>query len=266
LDKDARLRFLHSDAAALAAAARGGLHAPVPSCPGWSVADLVVHTGGVHRAQADLVRTLAQEPRGIRREMFASVPGLLEWLEGSTLMGGQSDLDAIPDGLIEWFEEGALLLEEVLREADPDAPVWSWSSENRVAHYLRMLPIETSVHRWDAQRAHDRTEPIERDLAEDGIGQTFEVMLPFRRKQMEVPRGSGERYLFEQMDGNGVWLVHFDGDAVSIECHLGPADVTVQGAASDLFLFLWHRLPASHLDVAGNRPLLDRYFDLVPPA
>src|SRR5205085_11345765 len=33
----------HRDAAALATAARRGLAAPVPSCPGWTVATLVTH-------------------------------------------------------------------------------------------------------------------------------------------------------------------------------------------------------------------------------
>ncbi|MDE3722163.1 maleylpyruvate isomerase N-terminal domain-containing protein [Nocardiopsis sp. N85] len=31
------------------AARRAGSHAPVPTCPGWTVRDLLVHTGRVHR-------------------------------------------------------------------------------------------------------------------------------------------------------------------------------------------------------------------------
>jgi len=89
--------------------------------------------------------------------MFESVPGLLPWLEHSALMGGTSDLTAIPPGLIEWFEEGAVILLDTLAAADPVESVWSWSANKRVAHYLRMMPIETAVHRWDAQLAHGRT-------------------------------------------------------------------------------------------------------------
>ena len=38
------------------------------------------------------------------------------------------------------------------------------------------------------------------------------------------------------------------------------------GTASDLMLFLWHRIPADErLGVVGPRAVLDRYFTLVPP-
>lgn len=265
MDKEAYLNALHDAAAALAAAARLGLRVPVPSCPGWVVADLVVHTGGVHRAQAEIVRTRAQEPLSITREMFTSVSGLLEWLERSTLMGGQTDLDAIPEGLVAWFEDGAQRLESVLWEADPDETVWNWSGDHRVAHYLRMLPIETAVHRWDAQLAQGRPEPIARELAREGIGQTFEVMAPFRRRLAEAPPGQGEVYQFRQTDGDGAWRLRFYGDAVDVENGHGDADVSVAASASDLFLFLWHRIPATDLHVGGDGALLARYFELVPP-
>jgi uncharacterized protein (TIGR03083 family) len=147
VDKEALLASLRADAAALAAAARLGLTEDVPSCPGWSVADLVVHLGAVHRAQAEIVRSRAQEPQGIGREMFEGVAGLLGWLEGSTLFGKRSDLEHIPPGIVGWFEEGAALLEGVLRAADPAEPVWSWSEDHTARHYLRMMPIETAVHR-----------------------------------------------------------------------------------------------------------------------
>jgi uncharacterized protein (TIGR03083 family) len=264
MDKDGYLACLRADSAALAAAARCGLTVPVRSCPGWSVADLVLHVGGVHRAQTAIVAERLQEPAGIKREMFDSVPGLLEWLEHSVMMHGTSDLEAIPAGLIEWFEEGAAQLEEALAAADPAQPVWSWSANKTVAHYLRMLPIETAIHRWDTQLAHGVEEPIDRALAEDGIAHTFEVMMPFRRSLREAPAGRGERYRFVQSDGPGVWLVNFDGEpAVSRED--GPADVTITGTASDLFLFLWHRMGADTLSVEGDGSFLARYFELVPP-
>jgi uncharacterized protein (TIGR03083 family) len=242
-----------------------GLTAPVPSCPGWSVADLVVHTGGVHRSQASIVATRAQEPTGAKREMFESLPGLLPWLERSTLMGGTSDLAAIPPGLIEWFEEGAAILLDTLEAADPDQPVWSWSANQRVSHYLRMMPIETAVHRWDAQLAHRQTTPIDQALAVDGILHTFEVMMPFRRARRNAPAGHGETYRCRQTDGSGIWTVRFEDEPALVGDGHGPADVTVAGTASDLFLFLWHRVTRYELEVEGDDALLVRYFELVPP-
>ena len=34
---------------------------------------------------------------------------------------------------------------------------------------------------------------------------------------------------------------------------------------ADLVLFLWHRIPADRLEIHGDRTLVARYFDLVPP-
>ncbi len=263
MDQEEYLAVLHVDALALAAAARRGLDAPVPSCPGWYVADLVLHTGAVHRAQARLVGMRARQPEGIKREMFSEVPGLLPWFE--KVMEGTTDLTAIPTGLIRWFEEGAVELERVLRGADPEEPVWSWSGNNRVAHYLRMMPIETAVHRWDAQLAHDCTQPIDTALARDGIDQTFDVMLPARRQWKEPRIGSGETYHFHRTDGEGEWLLRFDPEDVTVTREHAKGDVAVRGTASDLFLFLWGRLPAERLDVHGDAALLERYFALVPP-
>ena len=53
---------IRADGAALAdAASAAGLHARVPSCPRWSVADLLGHIGRIHRWVAQLVGTRAVE-------------------------------------------------------------------------------------------------------------------------------------------------------------------------------------------------------------
>lgn len=147
MQKAEYLAVLRADADALPEAARLGLTAGVPSCPGWNVADLVIHTGGVLRSQAEIVARRAQEPPAMNPEMFASVPGLLPWVMRSALMGETSDLAALPPGMVEWFEDGARMVLEALAAADLDEPVWSWSADRTVRHYLRMVPIEAAVHR-----------------------------------------------------------------------------------------------------------------------
>ena len=44
------------------AAGWAGLEAPVPTCPGWCIADLLTHVGGVHRWAAAQVRSGQPEP------------------------------------------------------------------------------------------------------------------------------------------------------------------------------------------------------------
>lgn len=264
LDKVAYLAAIHDNAAALAAAARLGLEPPVPSCPGWSVADLVVHIGVVHRAWAYHVRTRAQEPVRLPREQIEALPGLGEYLDA--LDAGRSDPKQAPAGLVEWFEEGAAELEDALREVEPDEPIWSWSDNHTAAHHYRMQAIETTLHRWDAQLAHGTPDPIDEALARDGIDHHFDVMLPASRRWREPRPGNGEVYHFHRTDGEGEWLVRFDGPDVAVSRRHGKGDVAVRGSAVDLFMFLWGRKPASELEVLGDASLLDRYRELVPPS
>src|SRR5512132_2120565 len=56
------LAALRDDGTAPAAAARQGLDAPVPACQEWTVADLVLHTGMVHRHKLAIVRGRLAEP------------------------------------------------------------------------------------------------------------------------------------------------------------------------------------------------------------
>ena len=56
------LKALRDDGTALATAARLGLNPPVPACQGWTVADLVLHTGMVHRHKLEIVRGRLAEP------------------------------------------------------------------------------------------------------------------------------------------------------------------------------------------------------------
>ncbi len=207
LSKQAALEVLGDDSRKLAATAKEDLTIPIPSCPGWYMVDLLVHVGAVQRAQTSLITARSQEPMGIRREMFTPVPGLLEWLEASTLFGGTSDLQSTPRGLDLWFHEGAEDLVRALDAADPEDPMWSWSADQSVNHYLRLLPIETSIHRWDAQAAAGVPEPIKEDLALEAIAHTLEVMVPYRRDLAKAPPGNGESFKWIATGSDHTWRI-----------------------------------------------------------
>jgi len=264
LDQSAYIDAIHRNAAALARAARLGLDASVPSCPGWTVADLVTHIGIVHRNWSNQVRTRGQEPMELPDEEITVLPGLMPYLE--KLEQGQSRANEAPPGLIEWFEQGAAELEDALRNVKPDEPIWSWSDNHTAAHHYRMQAIETMLHRWDAQLAHGTPDPMGEALARDGIDQNFDIMLPARRRWNVPSTGRGETYHFHLTDGEGEWFLRFMGDTVTVTREHAKGDVAVRGTAPDLFLFLWGRKPAEELEVMGDRALLDRYLELVPPA
>lgn len=153
------LAALEAESGALAGAARTRPEAPVATCPGWVVTDVVRHVGAVHRRAAVMVR-----------ERSAS--------ELAFSVGGPAPSD--PVALLAWFEEGAGTLAAALRAAGSAAPVWNWTDAAHTAGFrFRRMAHETSVHRWDVAGAvGGPVAPIGTDLALDGIEELFELFLP----------------------------------------------------------------------------------------
>ncbi|MGZ4147428.1 MAG: maleylpyruvate isomerase family mycothiol-dependent enzyme, partial [Actinomycetota bacterium] len=136
-------------------AARGPLDAPVPSCPEWTLGDLVWHLAGVQFFWEQVVRTRATDRAGI-----------------------QEPLDRPDDELPPWFDEVSAGLVRALEDVEASARVWSWAGgEQDVAWVARRQAHEAAVHRWDAQRAIGEPTPIAPDLAADGIDEFFEWMI-----------------------------------------------------------------------------------------
>jgi uncharacterized protein (TIGR03083 family) len=263
LTKDQYIAAVRANSTLLADAARSGLKDPVATCPGWYVATLTAHIGEVQRFWALQIRTRAQEAQDLPRSAYDSCPGLYDWQQAAE--SGQPDLDAIPKGLVNWFEQATAELVTAFQAIDPEEPVWHWSGDNRAITHMRNQAMEATVHRWDAQNAHAVTTPIDPIIAVDGINQHFQVQIPAARSWSETPRpGSGETYHFHRTDGEGEWLVHFQGDGVTIRQEHSKGDVALRGSAENLFLWLWGRIPADRLDIHGDTDLLARYRELVP--
>ncbi|MFD8637923.1 maleylpyruvate isomerase family mycothiol-dependent enzyme [Streptomyces sp. NPDC059533] len=249
-------------------AADGGREAPpVPSCPGWSVADLVGHLGSVQRYLTHILRERHTEPPDPTDLALYALP------EDPAVRAAWPRHDQtphrgpVPEELFDWSTAAARQLAQVLSELGPDVPVWTWSAERTSGFWLRMQTIEQAVHRWDAESATGDPAPFDPAFAKDAVAQTFEVMVPARRGWKPAPAGTGERYRFRRTDGPESWTLEFDGAGVRLEPDgAGPVSVEAAGTASDLTLFLWQRLPATGLDVTGDSALLKHWFTLVPPA
>jgi len=174
--------------------------------------------------------------------------------------------ESAPPGVVEWFTQCAADLEVTLREAEPAEPTWTWwPPDQTVGFWMRRMAQETAVHRWDVQQAFGREQPIDAELARDGIDEALGIYQPQWCHPKATLQGTGESYHFHRTDGEGEWLVRFENGDMKVSHEHAKADVAIRGSASDLVLFLWHRIPAARLEVLGDASLVDRYFELVPP-
>jgi uncharacterized protein (TIGR03083 family) len=217
------------------AAERAGPSAPVPSCPGWTVSDLIVHCVSGDR----WARTI------LERRTTERVPTELP------------EKPPTGEALVPWFLEGAAALIDALRATDPSTPVWTFSPADRTAHFwFRRRAHETSIHRFDAQLAAGTTAAIDAALAADGTDEFLTFFVP---RWGSDAVGAGETLHFHCTDVEGEWLLLGSDDGVTVTRDHAKADAAVRGLASDLMLFVWSRVPASQLEVFGDAELLNRF-------
>jgi uncharacterized protein (TIGR03083 family) len=214
-----------------------GVNAPVASCGDWMVADLCAHVARLHRWVIDVVAGRPDPPPQA-------------WWNYPYPQG---------DAIIDFVDEGYRMLADTFAGAKPDEAAWSWTDQFTVGFWARRQTNELAIHRWDAQLACGEPEPSDPAIAVDGISEVFELM-PFRSAGPPAP-GSGETMHLHCTDGDGEWLVHLDPDGVTVENLHAKGDVAARGTASDLFLFVWGRVPVDRLEVFGDASLLARWND-----
>jgi uncharacterized protein (TIGR03083 family) len=227
----ALLSSLASDGAAFATAARKGLDTPVPSCPEWTLEDLLVHLGTVHAWQ----RTILSE-RPPERIPFPPPPPA--------------------DDRIAWFETNLSQLVDVATRTDADEPMWSWAPPHQARFWIRRAAQETAVHRWDAEGAHGGAAPIDAEVAADGIQELFDVFMPRLDRRTPVKGAAGQTLHVHCTDVAGEWIIRFAAAGTEIERGHAKADGAVRGAASDLLILLWGREPTGPVEVIGDPSLV----------
>ena len=249
MDLNGYVAVLAAEAAALAAAAdEAGLDAEVPTTPGWTVADLVLHTGEVHRwataAVAGKATRLSEVPsdsRGLLPERAATVA---------------------------WFRSGAERLCDTLAAADPSIEYATFLNDPimpRLLFWARRQTMETSVHRVDAESASGRCTGLAPDIAIDGIDEFLTGFLPRSRTPLHADEPRTLRVAPEYSDRR--WTVSISTElpvTTRSSAHSDtPVDCLVSGSASDIYLALWNRSSLDQLCVTGDPAVIGMLRDNV---
>ena len=239
------LAALERDGGAVAATPPERLDLAVPTCPGWTVRDLIVHLGGVHRWAATF---LAEGPASTNR--FAPIED--DAPAGAAVTGWYRDrLDG--------------LLAELHRHA-ADEPARAFTGRVTAGFWMRRQAHETAVHRWDAENSWNAALPVESVLAGDGIEEWAQVFAGrFLARGPGLPDGLVGRtvHLHGTDRDDAEWTLTLARESLALERGHAKGDVALRGATSDLYLALWRRVPLDDLTTFGDGTVATALLDAV---
>lgn len=237
---------VQTEAARFAEVARGTDPAlPVPTCPGWTMADLIKHHGTSQRRVEYVVRHRSQQP---------------VWSKDV-----KTGLPENPADYPAWSAAGTKALVTTLRAADPGAPMWTNGADQHTRYWARRILFEAVVHTADAELALGHTPHIDPATAADGISELLTNMpcFPWIAERHQHLNRHGETLHLHATDHPGEWTITLHPGGFTWEHQHQPAAVTVQATASDLLLLSYRRLTPADLytGLTGDEQLLTQWLE-----
>lgn len=215
---------LAADFARLRAVVPTDPSAAVPTCPGWTVADLTRHVGRVYLHKTVTMREGAEPDPWPPPELA----------------------DEEPLGLLDRAYAG---LRDEFAGRQPQDPASAWyTPDQTVGFWMRRMAQETVIHRIDAELAtRQPVAPVPTDLAVDGIDELLKVFVAFGVATWgnyftEILAGSPRRTYTVRTSG-AVWRARSGPGLFVVEDGAADAatDVTVSGPPTAVLRWVWNR-------------------------
>jgi uncharacterized protein (TIGR03083 family) len=221
----------------------------VPTCPEWTIRDLVTHVGTGHRWAAEIVEG----------GLLAPPPYML--------VGAPPE----PAMWADWLAAGAHRLGLAVRDGGPDRTVWTWQADRTAGFWLRRMVHDELVHRFDAEIAAGCPGEVAADLAADGVSDLLASIATLSPADSAQPVfaglvGTGQAMRLQAIDADpsaGEWLVQRTPAGVAWRHGRGPADVAVVAPARELLLVMNRRLDptADRVRVVGDQALFTHWLE-----
>ncbi|OBK53437.1 maleylpyruvate isomerase family mycothiol-dependent enzyme [Mycobacterium kubicae] len=225
---------------------------PVPSCPGWSLEQLMRHVGRGDRWAAQIVRDRLSEPPDPR-----------------SVEGGKPPPN--PDDAGSWLSGGAQRLLDAVEQTGVETPVWTFLGTRPANWWICRRLHETAVHRADAALALGSDFTLDADVAADAITEWLErVAVQAGRDGAALPLGSGETIHFHATDADlsepGEWTVGVEDAKITWSHEHGKGTVALRGGATDLLLAMLRRVPLADtgIELFGDDAVWQKWLDRTP--
>jgi uncharacterized protein (TIGR03083 family) len=220
------------------AAIRTGLDAPVTSCDGWTMADLVWHVGEVWHFWGWVVGERALDPATVAQYPAPS--------------------RVADDVLVDWARASHVALVNELIAGGATDPVWTWTgSPQPVSWVKRRMAHETAVHRWDAEQTVGDAYGLPPGLAADGIDEFLTFFLA--AGEGEPLGGTVHLHCTDTDDVPGEWMIQsIEHRRIELTREHAKGDAAIRGRAHDLLLWLWGRTDTG-LEVLGDPDVARRF-------
>jgi uncharacterized protein (TIGR03083 family) len=225
---------------------------PVPTCPGWTLSQLVRHVGRGDRWAAQIVGDRldhALDPRSVE--------------------GGKPPPD--PADVASWLRGGAQRLVDAVELTGVETPVWTFLGTRPANWWIRRRLHETAVHRADAAIALGAEFTLEPDVAADAITEWLErVAIQAGSEGAPLPLEEGRTLHLHATDSGlgdaGEWTVGVDRGKIAWAHEHGKGTVALRGGATELLLAILRRtaLPDTGIQVFGDDAVWRSWLDRTP--
>jgi len=223
---------------------------PVPTCPGWTLSQLLRHVGRGDRWAAQIIADRVDsglDPRAVRDgKPPADVPGALRWLADSP----RTVLAAV-------------------RTVVENTEVWTFLGPKPASWWVRRRLHEATVHRADAAIALDVAYELSAELAADGISEWLDRLVEEQAlgRPPSLPAGTSMALRATDADlATNTWTVHGGERGMRWTDQPAGADVTLSGTATDLLLAMVRRRSIDDVDIRieGDTALWHSWLELTP--
>jgi uncharacterized protein (TIGR03083 family) len=226
---------------------------PVPTCPEWTLEQLMRHLGRGDRWCAQIVAEQSAE-----------------YIDPRTVAGGKPT----PGHEIEWLHDGPRALLEAVERTGAQTTVWTFLGPRPAAWWIRRRLHETAVHRADAALALGADFSIDPAIAADAITEYLERTVVRANEEGPAagdrPLGEGQSLHLHATDPGlgeaGEWTLLGRPDGVALDHEHGKATVALRGPARDLLLAVVRRGATADLglEVFGDQAVWDTWLARTP--